>query len=92
MGDQTDPTDPTEKYDQPEHTDQQQPHPGLTQAMQDQPDHGEDSYRGSSRLTGTRAVITGGGLADRPRRRLDLRQGRRRPCAQLPGGRRSRRR
>ena len=28
--------------------------------MQDQPDHGEDSYRGSSRLTGKRAVITGG--------------------------------
>jgi enoyl-[acyl-carrier-protein] reductase (NADH) len=27
--------------------------------MQDQPDHGEDSYSGSSRLTGKRAVITG---------------------------------
>src|SRR5688500_640925 len=27
--------------------------------MQDQPDHGEDSYRGSSRLTGKRSVITG---------------------------------
>ena len=59
MGDQTDQTDPTEKYDQPEHTDQQQPHPGLTKTMQDRPDHGEDSYRGSSRLTGKRAVITG---------------------------------
>ena len=56
MGDQT---DPTRKYDQPEHTDEQQPHPGLTRAMQDKPDHGEDSYRGSSRLTGKRAVITG---------------------------------
>jgi hypothetical protein len=59
MGDQTDQTDPTEQYDQPEHTDEQQPHPGLTHTMQDQPDHGEDSYRGSSRLTGKRAVITG---------------------------------
>jgi hypothetical protein len=59
MGDQTDQTDPTEQYDQPEHTDEQQPHPGLTQIMQDQPDHGEDSYRGSNRLTGKRAVITG---------------------------------
>ena len=59
MGDQTDQTDPTRQYDQPEHTDEQQPHPGLTQAMQDRPDHGEDSYRGSSRLTGKRAVITG---------------------------------
>ena len=27
--------------------------------MQDQPDHGENSYRGSNRLTGKRAVITG---------------------------------
>ena len=59
MRDQTDQTDPTEQYDQPEHTDEQQPHPGLTYTMQDQPDHGEDSYRGSSRLTGKRAVITG---------------------------------
>jgi NAD(P)-dependent dehydrogenase (short-subunit alcohol dehydrogenase family) len=42
-----------------EHTDEQQPHPGLTQTMQDKPDHGEESYRGSSRLTGKRAVITG---------------------------------
>jgi hypothetical protein len=59
MRDQTNQTDPTEQYDQPEHTDEQQPHPGLTYTMQDQPDHGEDSYRGSSRLTGKRAVITG---------------------------------
>ena len=59
MGNQTEQTDPTKQYDQPEHTDEQQPHPGLTKTMQDQPDHGEDSYRGSSRLTGKRAVITG---------------------------------
>ena len=30
MDDQTDQTDPTQQYDQPEHTDEQQPHPGLT--------------------------------------------------------------
>jgi NAD(P)-dependent dehydrogenase (short-subunit alcohol dehydrogenase family) len=60
MADQTQATDPTEQYDQPEHTDEQQTHPGLTRDMQDQPDHGEDSYRGSDRLTGKRAVITGG--------------------------------
>jgi hypothetical protein len=35
MDDQTDQTDPTQQYDQPEHTDEQQPHPGLTQTMQD---------------------------------------------------------
>src|SRR3712207_3025047 len=60
MTDQTQATDPTEQYDQPEHTDEQQPHPGLTEQMQDQPDHGEETYRGSDRLTGKRAIITGG--------------------------------
>ena len=60
MADQTQQTDPTEQYDQPEHTDEQQVHPGLSGQMQDQPDHGEESYRGSDRLTGKRAVITGG--------------------------------
>jgi NAD(P)-dependent dehydrogenase (short-subunit alcohol dehydrogenase family) len=38
---------------------QQQP-PGSTQQMARQPDHGEDTYRGSGRLTGKRALITGG--------------------------------
>jgi len=39
---------------------QQQPMPGTTKAMQPRPDHGEDSYRGSGRLAGLKAVITGG--------------------------------
>jgi NAD(P)-dependent dehydrogenase (short-subunit alcohol dehydrogenase family) len=60
MTDQTQKTDPTQQYDQPENTDEQQAPPGLTEDMQDKPDHGEDSYRGSDRLTGKRAVITGG--------------------------------
>src|ERR671917_240416 len=60
MPDQTERQDPTEQYEQPENTDEQQPHPGLTEAMQDEPDHGEKTYRGSDRLTGKRAVITGG--------------------------------
>jgi NAD(P)-dependent dehydrogenase (short-subunit alcohol dehydrogenase family) len=38
---------------------QQQP-PGTTEAMRTKPDHGEDSYRGSGRLTGKKAIITGG--------------------------------
>jgi NAD(P)-dependent dehydrogenase (short-subunit alcohol dehydrogenase family) len=38
---------------------QQQP-PGSTQQMRRQPDHGEDSYQGSGRLAGKRALITGG--------------------------------
>ena len=60
MSDQTQQTDPTQQYDQPEKTEDQIPHPGLTGDMQEQPDHGEESYRGSDRLTGKRAVITGG--------------------------------
>ncbi|WP_436536015.1 SDR family oxidoreductase [Actinoplanes sp. HUAS TT8] len=35
-------------------------HPGLTTEMDTEPDHGEESYRGSGRLTGKRAIITGG--------------------------------
>ncbi len=35
-------------------------HPGRTADLSRQPDHGEHSYRGSGRLTGRRAVITGG--------------------------------
>jgi NAD(P)-dependent dehydrogenase (short-subunit alcohol dehydrogenase family) len=60
MADQTTPTDPTEQHAQPEHAEQQIAHPGLTTDMQSKPDHGEDSYRGSGRLTGKRAIITGG--------------------------------
>ncbi|MFF4173043.1 SDR family oxidoreductase [Streptomyces sp. NPDC001744] len=39
---------------------QQQTPPGSTAAMNPRPDHGEESYRGSGRLTGKAAVITGG--------------------------------
>ncbi|TKA97558.1 SDR family oxidoreductase [Cereibacter changlensis] len=38
---------------------QQQSMPGSTDAMQPRPDHGEDSYKGSGRLSGLKAVITG---------------------------------
>lgn len=39
---------------------QQQEMPGYTSKMQPVPDHGEKTYRGSGRLVGHRAVITGG--------------------------------
>ncbi|HBF82155.1 MULTISPECIES: SDR family oxidoreductase [Streptomyces] len=39
---------------------QQQSPPGATSGMTPQPDHGERSYRGSGRLSGRTAVITGG--------------------------------
>ncbi|MBL0777720.1 SDR family oxidoreductase [Streptomyces albidoflavus] len=39
---------------------QQQTPPGSTTEMRPEPDHGEESYRGSGRLAGKTAVITGG--------------------------------
>ncbi len=39
---------------------QQQEPPGRTDAMNPRPDHGEESYRGSGRLEGKKAIITGG--------------------------------
>ncbi|MEW2317660.1 SDR family oxidoreductase [Streptomyces bauhiniae] len=38
---------------------QEQSPPGVTSEMTPRPDHGEESYRGSGRLTGKAAVITG---------------------------------
>ncbi len=52
--------DPTEQHSQPATGGEQIAHPGLTRDMADRPDHGEESYRGTGRLTGKRAVITGG--------------------------------
>ena len=39
---------------------QPQPVPGRTSGMHPAPDHGETSYRGSGKLTGRSAIITGG--------------------------------
>ncbi|MET4071359.1 NAD(P)-dependent dehydrogenase (short-subunit alcohol dehydrogenase family) [Bradyrhizobium sp. S3.2.6] len=47
-------------YPRPPYPSQQQPMPGSTSAMKPRPDHGEDSYKGSGRLAGKKAVITGG--------------------------------
>ena len=52
--------DPTTKYPQPPYKRQTQPWPGLASKMEPPPDHGEKSYRGSGRLAGRRALITGG--------------------------------
>ncbi|WP_372616839.1 SDR family oxidoreductase [Falsiroseomonas sp.] len=52
--------DPRGEYPRPPFPRQQQPWPGLAARMQPQPDHGETSYRGAGRLTGRRALITGG--------------------------------
>ncbi|RKN21517.1 glucose 1-dehydrogenase [Micromonospora musae] len=53
--------DPTSQYGQRSgQPKQQQSPPGSTAGMVPRPDHGEQSYRGSDRLAGKRALITGG--------------------------------
>src|SRR3954453_5215282 len=52
--------DPTNKYPKPPFKGQSQPWPGLAGKMEPRPDHGEKSYKGSGRLLGRKALITGG--------------------------------
>jgi len=52
--------DPTTKYPRPPFKKQSQPWPGLACEMEPPPDHGEKSYKGSGRLEGRKALITGG--------------------------------
>jgi NAD(P)-dependent dehydrogenase (short-subunit alcohol dehydrogenase family) len=60
MSDQYTVQDPTTQYQKatPEFQ-QQQPAPGLETAMHPKPDDGAETYRGSGRLTGRKAVVTG---------------------------------
>ncbi|WP_223847148.1 SDR family oxidoreductase [Hymenobacter montanus] len=51
---------PSEKYPKPPFKSQSQPWPGLAGQMDPVPDHGEKSYKGSGRLKGRKALITGG--------------------------------
>lgn len=52
--------DPASKYPKPPFKGQSQPWPGLAGKMEPRPDHGERSYKGSDRLLGRKALITGG--------------------------------
>jgi NAD(P)-dependent dehydrogenase (short-subunit alcohol dehydrogenase family) len=52
--------DPTSKYPKPPFHGQSQPWPGLASKMDPRPDHGEKSYQGSGRLSGRKALVTGG--------------------------------
>jgi hypothetical protein len=52
--------DPRDKYPRPPFKRQSQPWPGLASQMDPRPDHGETSYRGSGRLAGRKALVTGG--------------------------------
>jgi NAD(P)-dependent dehydrogenase (short-subunit alcohol dehydrogenase family) len=51
--------DPREQYPKPPFPPQPQAAPGLAARMEPRPDHGETSYRGSERLAGRKALITG---------------------------------
>jgi NAD(P)-dependent dehydrogenase (short-subunit alcohol dehydrogenase family) len=51
---------PSDKYPKPPFPKQEQEVPGQEKLMQPLADHGETSYKGSGRLTGKKAVITGG--------------------------------
>ncbi|MFD6319056.1 SDR family oxidoreductase [Methylorubrum thiocyanatum] len=53
-------TDPLTKYPRPPFETQPQSFPGKTAQMAPEPDHGEESYKGSGKLTGKAALVTGG--------------------------------
>ncbi len=52
-------TDPRTRYPTPEFQKQEQPKPGLASKLDPKPDHGEDTWRGTGRLTGRKALVTG---------------------------------
>jgi NAD(P)-dependent dehydrogenase (short-subunit alcohol dehydrogenase family) len=60
INDETSMENPRTKYPKPPFKKQTQPWPGLASKMDPKPDHGETSYRGSGRLAGRKALITGG--------------------------------
>src|ERR1043165_789677 len=51
---------PTPNYPRPPFQKQEQPWPGLASKMEPKPDHGEESYKGSGRLAGRKALLPGG--------------------------------
>ena len=57
---QTVPRNPPTQYPQPPFPTQTQAWPGLASRMTPRPDHGETSYKGSGRLAGRKALVTGG--------------------------------
>jgi len=59
MADQYTMQDPTKQYPQLDIPEQRQDEPGLDSQLQPQADHGEESYVGSGRLKGRKALITG---------------------------------
>ena len=84
-------TDPTKLYADIDTKQQTQPSPGLDAKLRDRADLGEDTYRGTGRLKGRKALITGRRLGHRRGDRDRLRPGGRRRRHLLPGERGDRR-
>jgi len=59
MPDQHAMQDPTKQYPKMDIPEQRQDEPGLDAQLKPQADHGEDTYKGSGRLRGRKALITG---------------------------------
>ncbi len=59
-GNQSSMQNPQDQYPQPPQPEPPQSIPGTEAEMQIKPDHGEESYRGCGKLTGRKAIITGG--------------------------------
>ncbi|MCZ7454839.1 SDR family oxidoreductase [Rhizobium rhizogenes] len=60
MTDRLEPQDPRSQYPRPPFSTPEQEMPGLVTNMKPFPDHGETSYKGSGKLAGRKALITGG--------------------------------
>ena len=60
MSNQTRTKDPKNVGPRPPFPEQEQEPVGLESEMEPRPDYGEESYRGSGKLQGKAAVITGG--------------------------------
>ncbi|MDB5614446.1 MAG: NAD(P)-dependent oxidoreductase [Devosia sp.] len=60
MSDRLTMQDPRKQYPSPPFKQQKQAAPGVAARMDPKPDHGEESYQGSGKLTGRKALITGG--------------------------------
>lgn len=54
------PQDPSNEYPKPPFPKQDQDPPGTETALEPKADHGEESYQGHGKLTGKKAIITGG--------------------------------
>src|SRR5690625_1240849 len=60
MADQLEFTNPVDRYPSISPPEQRQPEPGLESRMEPVPDIGEHTYRGTGRLEGRKALVTGG--------------------------------